>query len=104
MNGTDNVLLLRMVDGRVRIGLAETMIANSLICIEQADLVRDYFVDESLRRRGANIRDNVGDHVALTTYRASDDGFARTSRAGNAIAPLRRPAVVCCASGPVGSQ
>jgi hypothetical protein len=86
VDSADNVLALRMVDGGVRIGLAEAVIANPLIGAEQADLVRDCFIDESLQRRSADIGDDASDHVALAANCPSDDGLARTSWAGNAIA------------------
>ena len=86
VDGTYNILALSMVNGSVRIGFAETMIANPLIRAEQANLVRHGFIDEGLQRRRADVSDDAGDDVTLAANCASDDGFARTSRAGDAIA------------------
>jgi len=75
----DNILPLCMVDSGVWIAsLAKPLIANPLIRAQQANFVRDGFVDERFQRRGTDVLDNAGYDVTFTTDGASNDGLART--------------------------
>jgi hypothetical protein len=51
VNCADNVLVLRVIDGGVRVGLFEIAIAGPLIGADQANLIRNSFIDESFLRR-----------------------------------------------------
>ena len=67
---TDEVLMPRVIDGGVWESLFEIAISSPLIGAEQANLVRNCFVDESLQRHGADILNDARDNVALATDRA----------------------------------
>jgi hypothetical protein len=75
----DHILLLGMVDSGVWVALlAQAMIANPLIGTEQANLVRDGFVDEGGQGRRANILDHASDYVTLAADSTGHDCLART--------------------------
>src|ERR1700686_4863202 len=61
VDGTDNVLVLGMVNGAVGEFFAEMVIANPLIGAEQADFFRYGFINESLQGRLLHIRNDAGD-------------------------------------------
>ena len=65
MNRADDVLTFIVVDGRVRIFFPKVFVANPLIGAEQANLVRDGFVNERFEGRSPDVLNDAGDHVAL---------------------------------------
>jgi hypothetical protein len=91
VNGTNNVLPLRMIDSDVRIGLSEAVVTNPLIGAEQANLVRNGFVDESLQRRSADVFNDAGHDIALAADSTGNDCLARSGRTGNAITAIPMP-------------
>src|SRR5258708_15489101 len=86
MDGTDNVLVLGMVNSGVRVCYVETLIADPLIGAEQADFLRDSLIHESVQGGGADVVNNASDDVALAADSASNNRFAGSGRAGFAIA------------------
>src|SRR5579863_2949757 len=68
VNGTDNVLTLGMVNGRVREFYAELIITSPLIGAEQANLVRHGLINERLQRDGADVLDHASDNVAFAAH------------------------------------
>jgi hypothetical protein len=97
MNGTDNVLMLGVVNRGVREFLANVRIARPLIGAEQADLFGNSFVDESLQCRLLDVVDDAGDDVALAAHSASDNRFAGSGRPRLAVALNPMP-VLCLAA------
>lgn len=88
VNCADDVFALGVVDSGVRITVhAETMITDPLVGAEQANPVRDGFVDERFQRRGFDVRDHARDDIALTADSTSDDRpLAASGRTGQAVA------------------
>src|SRR5258708_27626080 len=86
MDGTDNVLVVGMVNSGVRVCFVETLIADPLIGAEQADFLRDSLIHESDQGGGADVVNNAGDDVALAADSASNNRFAGSGPAGFAIA------------------
>src|SRR5579863_3023086 len=94
MDRADNILAARVVDRGVRIFLAKVLVSNPLVCAKQADLVRDGFANEALKRRGTNVGDNSGDDVALALDRPDDDGLSSAARPAASVAALILMAVL----------
>jgi hypothetical protein len=70
----DNVLPLGMVNSDVRIGLIQALVANPLIGAEQADLLRNGLVDESLQCRRSDVGAAPGG--ACVQFRLGYEGAA----------------------------
>ena len=83
---TDYVLAFGVVNGRVREVLVQALVADPLVGAEQANLVRNGFVDEALKGSGAHVGDNPCNDIALALDSASNDGFAGSGRSGLAVA------------------
>lgn len=81
MNSTDNVLSLGMVNSRVWEGFVEVLVANPLVCAEQANLVGNSFIHEAFQGCGLDIRNDAGNHVSFAADCSDDWGFARTAAA-----------------------
>jgi hypothetical protein len=79
--GTDNTLVLGVVDRCVRDGLFEIAVAGPLIGAEQANFVRNCFVHENLKGGSGDVLNDAGDHVALAANSASDNRFTGGSAA-----------------------
>ena len=78
-----------MVDSDVlRKFFVEVLVADPLVGDQQANLVRDGFVNKAFQRRRADVLDNAGDHVALAADCTDNNGFARTYAARPAAAPI----------------
>jgi hypothetical protein len=90
VDSADNILPLAMIDGCVGKFHAKVLIANPFVCAEQANLVRNGFVDESFQRRGADILDDAGNDVALAAHGSDNNGFvgAAGPRANTALADM----------------
>src|SRR5277367_2120958 len=77
MNRAVNVLVRSMVNDAMRIPLlGEAIVARPVIGAEQANLMRDGFVDERAQRRTFDVLNNAGDHIAFATNCADDNGFS----------------------------
>jgi hypothetical protein len=76
VDGAYNVLLLVVIDGRMRIFLAKALVAGPLVGAEQADLMRDCFANERSQRIGADVVDHAGYHIALALNGADNGGLA----------------------------
>ncbi len=94
VNGADNVLALRVVNGCVRKILPKAVVANPLIGTEQAHLVRYRFPHEGLKRVGFEVFDNAGDDVALATDSANDGCLAGTNATSPATLSTPVPMLV----------
>jgi hypothetical protein len=86
VDGADNVLMLGMINGCVRISFVETLVANPLIGAKQTYFFRDGLIDESDQGCGADVIDNARDHVTLAAHSASDNRFAGCGRTGLEVA------------------
>jgi hypothetical protein len=88
VNGTNNAFLCSVINGGVRIALlAETMVANPLVCTEQAYFVRDSFTNERFQRRRFDVGNHASDDIALAANCASDDSaLATRSRTRQTVA------------------
>jgi hypothetical protein len=91
MNGTDNILVLGVVNGPVRETETKVLVANPLIGADQADLVRHGFIDEGFQGRLLDVRNDASDHVTLAADCANDNGFSGSGRAGLPIALIPMP-------------
>jgi hypothetical protein len=56
--------------------LGQSLISRPLICAEEANFVRDRFIDESSQCRALHILDDAGNDIPLATDCADDNGLA----------------------------
>ena len=97
MHCANNILVLGVVNRFMREFHAEMLVANPLIGAEQANLLRDGFVNESLQSCLLHVFNDAGDDVAFAADSASDDCFAGSGRTRLSIALNPMP-VICLAA------
>jgi hypothetical protein len=74
VNRAGNVFASGVVNnGVLREALMEVLVPGKPVGADQANLVRNGFTDECLKRRGSGILDDASDHVALALDRANND-------------------------------
>jgi hypothetical protein len=78
MHGSDDVLPLGVVNGRVRVFSVKVLIPNPLIGAEQADLVRDCFAHKSLKSTCSHVSNYAGHDIALAADCANDGRLTGT--------------------------
>jgi len=81
VNCADDVLASGVVNGGVRIFLAEFVVSGPLISAKQADPVRHRFADEGGESGGIHVRDYARNHISLAADSADDWRFAGTDAA-----------------------
>jgi len=94
VDSTDNVLAFGMVNGCVRIILAKMAIADPLVGAEQADLLRDGLVDESLQGCLPHVANHASDHVPLALDSANNNRLSAVSGGSGQSIPLVPMAVL----------
>jgi hypothetical protein len=91
VNSTDNILMLGMVNGAVGERKPKVPVANPLIGADQANLVRNGFINESFQGRLLHILNDTGNHVSLAPYSANDNRFTGGRRTGLSITLVPMP-------------
>src|ERR1700730_8870010 len=84
MDCADDVLASSMVHSGVRIFAVKTLVTGPLVCAEQTAFVRDRFSDKRCESVRANVCNNTGTDISLTTDSADDWSFAGTDAARSA--------------------
>jgi hypothetical protein len=98
MDGADDILASRMVNGGVREVFIEALVSGPLIGAKQADLVGDSFSHKCVERGSLDVRDHAGHDVTLAADRADDRRFAGTNAARSAAAAFIPMPVLCQAA------
>jgi hypothetical protein len=92
MDCSDDIFTPGMVHSGMGEVFAKALVTGPLIGAEQADFVRDRFMNEGLQRGSLDVCDNASNDISLTTDSANDWSFAGTdatsSTAPTAFIPM----------------
>jgi len=87
VNRSDDILPSGVIDHDVREVFIQMLVTHPLVRTEKAHAGRDAFMDELLKRRGADVGYDTGDDAPLAAYRSRDNGLTGADATSSVPAP-----------------
>ncbi|MFZ0695048.1 MAG: hypothetical protein WAN51_13055, partial [Alphaproteobacteria bacterium] len=88
MDGTDDILALVVIDGRMRKIFVQIFVAHPLIGAEQTNFCRNGLANKFGQCRGADILDDASDHIAFALHGTGDDCFTHAASPAAPVSAL----------------